>query len=141
MTARTYLAFDYGMSRMGVAVGQTVSGSATALSVLHIKNGKPQPKQLDKLMKDWAPDGFILGMPDAPQAEHDMNIARRVKSFADYLRRRYSKPCFFIDERLSSRIAEAHYADGVQEDLIHSLVAQTLLNDWLRRHSARQNGE
>ena len=134
MIAKTYLAFDYGISRMGVAVGQTVTEAATPLGILHTKNGRPQSRQLDRLVRDWTPDGFVLGMPDVPSAPHHTNIARRVRSFASYLNRRYGKPYFFIDERFTSRIAEIQYKGEVRQDFRHSLVAQILLNDWLRQH-------
>ncbi len=104
MTANTYLAFDYGIRRMGVAVGQTVSRSATALSILLVKNGRPHSEQLDRLVEDWQPAGFVLGLPAEPETQGPINIAKRVRSFASYLTRRYHKPCFFIDERLSSRV-------------------------------------
>lgn len=136
MTAKTYLAFDYGISRMGVAVGQTVSLSATALEILAAKGGKPQPEQLDRLVKDWRPAGFVLGLPAEPKANGRINIAKRVRSFAAYLTRRYHKPCFFIDERLSSRVVR----DKGYKGYIDSLVAQALLNDWLAQSARQEEG-
>jgi len=141
MTAKTYLAFDYGIRKMGVAVGQTVSRSATALSILMVKNGRPQSEQLDRLVEDWHPAGFVLGLPAEPETKGPINIAKRVRSFAAYLTRRYHKPCFFIDERLSSRVIkdkeygkkyrESKGHKGYHKAYIDSLVAQALLNDWL----------
>ena len=131
MTAagRTFLAFDYGTRRMGIAVGQSITGSATPLKLLAMKNGRPQPAQLDKLVGEWSPAGFVLGMPAGPQAPTNVNIARRVKSFAGYLRRRYRKPCFFVDERLSSRVIAARHTNTNQA--VDSEVAQALLGAWL----------
>lgn len=142
MAAKTYLAFDYGIRRIGVAVGQTISQSATALSILMVKNGRPQSEQLDRLVEDWHPAGFVLGLPAEPKTQGPINIARRVRSFAAYLTRRYHKPCFFIDERLSSRVIKDREYGGHRENRenrenkshkghIDSLVAQALLNDWL----------
>ena len=111
---------------MGVAVGQKITGSASPLAILTMKNGKPQPQQLNKLVDEWVPDGFVLGMPAEPCEPTDVNIVKRVKSFAGYLQRRYQKPCFFVDERLSTRVIKERY----KKRFVDSEVAQALLGAW-----------
>ena len=100
----TILAFDYGQRRIGVAVGQTVTGSASPLGV--VANGEKGPDQhrIDALIREWRPGVLVVGLPLlADGTEGD--IARKVREFADELGR-YGLPVTTCDERLSSQQAE-----------------------------------
>ena len=137
MTEETFLAFDYGTHRMGVAVGQSITRSSTSLKLLAMKNGKPQPQALDNLVQEWSPAGFVLGMPAMPSAPTDVNIVKRVKSFAGFLQRRYEKPCFFVDERLSSSAMKTRPLN--KGESLDSKVAQALLATWFaERYDGRK---
>ena len=145
-----FLAFDYGTVHTGVAVGQSVTGTAMPLAPLGMKNNKADKTQLDSLITEWQPTGFVLGMPALPDGDHCRNIAKRVCSFARYLDRHYSRSCYFVDERLSSRSLEdtcleermrgdprvRSIADKTAAD---SRVAQALLCAWLQNAFPREN--
>ena len=62
-THNTYLGFDFGMKRIGVAVGQTVTKTAKALFTLAAKNGTPDWQIIEALTKEWQTDGFVGGIP------------------------------------------------------------------------------
>ena len=74
--------------------------------------------------------------PRASQAAVPVNLAKRIKSFAEFLNRKFSKPCYFIDERLSSRAAQSDLKQAgvarpkIRENL-DSVVAGELLREWL----------
>ncbi len=138
-----FLAFDYGTVRTGVAVGQSVTGTAMPLAPLGMKNNKADKTQLDSLIAEWQPTGFVLGMPALPDGDHCINIAKRVRSFAGYLNRHYSRSCYFVDERLSSRSLEDTCSEArlpgeprvraaADQAAADSRVAQALLCAWLQ---------
>ena len=57
---RTFLAFDYGLKRIGVAVGQELTGTATALTVIRASEGKPDWDAITKLIEQWKPDELVV---------------------------------------------------------------------------------
>lgn len=155
---RTYLAFDYGTVRTGVAVGQTLTHTATPLPALMMANGRVAEDDLDALINAWQPKGFIIGLPATPSADArssdpsrlhpevrdpggGVNIARRVRAFAAYLGRRYGLVCHFVDERLTTRtVLDERRAlrdqgkDRQDGAAVDSRVAEMLLCEWMRQH-------
>ena len=142
-----YLAFDYGTQKTGLAVGSSVASNLTQpqpLPPLKMKNGRADEAQLQKVINEWRPDAFLLGLPQEPDfaatesesSSSPVNLAKRIKSFAEFLNRKFSKPCYFIDERLSSRAAQSDLKQaGVARPKIKknldSVVAGELLREWL----------
>ncbi|KKK61015.1 hypothetical protein LCGC14_3018540, partial [marine sediment metagenome] len=59
----TLLAFDFGTRQIGVAVGQTLSGSANPLTVLKARDGIPDWTQIASLLEEWKPDRLLVGLP------------------------------------------------------------------------------
>lgn len=99
--ANRYLCFDYGLSYIGVAIGQTVTGSASPLKPLKAKDGIPNWDQIKQLVDEWQPDGFLVGRPlnmDGTESE----MSKRANKFANRLHGRFGPPAFLQDERLSS---------------------------------------
>ncbi len=104
--AVSVLAFDFGLRRIGVAAGQSITGSAAPLAAVSAQDGSPNWAALDRLVKEWAPDRLVVGLPyNMDGSEQD--ITRRARRFAEELGRRYAQPVHTVDERLSSREAEA----------------------------------
>ena len=58
----TYLGFDYGHKRIGIAVGQTISKSASVLEIVPV-NKNAQWQRITQLIQEWRPVGIIIGMP------------------------------------------------------------------------------
>lgn len=95
------MAFDFGIQRMGVAIGQRLTATAQELSPLKAKDGVPNWQQLESIIKEWQPDAFVVGLPlNMDGSESDMS--RRALKFARRLEGRFGKPSFTHDERLSS---------------------------------------
>jgi putative Holliday junction resolvase len=109
-TAETCLGFDYGTVRIGVAVGQTLTGTATALVTLNNVNGKPDWDAITALIEEWRPTTLVVGLPlnDDGSAHNTSKAAQR---FGNQLHGRYNLPVFTMDERLSSVEAERMLAD------------------------------
>ena len=100
----TLLAFDYGKRRIGVAVGQTVTGSASPLGVVMNGDGGPDHEHIKRLIGEWQPGRLIVGLPlNADGSEGE--IVAPVRAFAAELER-YALPVELCDEHLSSREAE-----------------------------------
>ena len=121
------LAFDYGTQRIGVAFGQSVSGTATALPILPARDGIPDWSQVEKLIHTWHPDVLVVGMPynmDGSESE----LLHRARKFANRLHGRFHLPCYGIDERLSSHAAKELL--GIGEEPIDSVAAQLILESW-----------
>lgn len=135
MKAATYLGFDYGTRRIGIAVGNTVSGSATALDTIRVKNGQPDWEHITRLVTEWQPDALIVGWP-IQMDESDNPVTPKARRFGNQLNGRYQLPVYHIDERLStymalSEIREAGYNGRRSCDLVDSYAAREILQTFL----------
>lgn len=102
----TVLAFDYGLRRIGVAVGQAVTGSATALATLDNGPDGADWAGIAKLVGEWRPQRLIVGMPLRADGSPG-DIAASVERFCAELAR-FHLPVDTVDERHSSQEAAAH---------------------------------
>ena len=140
MTAdRTFLAFDYGERRIGVAVGQSVTGTASALSTVSVRDGEPDWVSIDGIVAAWKPDGLVVGEPlhmdGRPQP-----MTRRARRFRHALGRRFGLPVHTADERLTTVEARAELAErgafrgsGARRrhEIDHPVAARIILESWL----------
>lgn len=100
--ALTVMAFDYGSRRIGVAVGQTVSRTATPLTVLAVREGgQPRWDAVQHLIDEWRPDRLVVGMPDTADGSAS-SLQEPIERFANQLRGRTALPLDFVTEHLSS---------------------------------------
>lgn len=132
------MAFDFGMRRIGVAVGQTTTRTATALRTV-INGTEPDWSTLDRLVKEWRPAVLLVGLPlDLAGEETDMSRAAR--RFGSTVGERYGLPVAYADERLTSRAAESRFAElraagGLRRkhaDQLDAISAQIILENWLQ---------
>jgi putative Holliday junction resolvase len=136
---RTLLGFDFGTRRIGVAVGQELTRTATALVTLTSRDGGPDWAAISRLIEEWQPAALVVGLPlnlDGSESESS-RLARR---FGNRLAGRYNLPVFTADERLSSSEAEALLADQGRFDKadIDKLAAQLILQGWLEANNGNQ---
>ena len=102
---QTFLAFDFGLKRTGVATGNVLTRTATPQATIAAEGGA-RLKAIDLRIKEWQPDALVVGIPFHPDgASHD-NTARAQK-FARQLRGRYGLQVFEVDERYSTTEALA----------------------------------
>jgi putative Holliday junction resolvase len=108
---QTFLAFDFGAVRVGVATGNGLTHSATPLSTLK-ETGDARFAAIARLIDEWQPDALVVGVPLHPDgAPHDNT--RRAQRFARQLHGRFKLPVLEVDERFTSVEAEASGATDV----------------------------
>lgn len=129
------LGLDFGSKRIGVAVGQMVTQTATALSVIKAEQGKPAWEDLDKIIKEWQPAALVVGLPLNMDGTTQA-ITKQAKNFAKALQEHYNLPVYFADERLSTREArERIFEEGGYRALtsqpVDGMAAKIILTEWL----------
>ncbi len=138
--ARTVLSFDYGLRRIGVAVGNTLTGTAEALATIAAHDGEPDWRAIDRCVADWRPDAIVAGVP-YNMAGRDAGLAAAALRFADVLVGRYGIEVYRVDERLTSREAEDDLRERrrsgaktrrVRRGDVDREAARLLLLQWLR---------
>jgi len=135
------LAFDYGTQRIGVAFGQSISGTAQAVTVLKANDGIPNWDEIGALIEQWRPDIFVVGLPYNMDGS-DSDLLRRATKFANRLNGRFNLPSYGMDERLTSREARSQVAEAndhalkgtkkraADDQAIDHIAAQIILENW-----------
>lgn len=130
------MAFDYGIKNIGVAYGQTLTGTANELKPLSARDGVPSWDQLQQLLREWQPQHLVVGLPLNMDGS-DSDLCARARKFANRLNGRFGLPVTLYDERLSTRMAKeeaqerghhGHYASAP----IDSIAARLILESWFR---------
>jgi len=138
----TLLAFDFGHRRIGVAVGQTLTGSANALTVVSMA-AKPDWQNITGIIDEWGPVGLVVGLPLAADGG-DTDMSEDARRFGRRLEGRYGIPVFYEDERLTSFAAEERFVDArarggmrrKEAALKDAMAAQIILENWLQSQSS-----
>ncbi len=122
---QTFLAFDFGLKRTGVASGNRLTRTATPQATIKAE-GDARFVQIAARLKEWQPDALVVGIPTHPDgAAHD-NTARALK-FARQLRGRFNKVVYEVDERYST--TEAHSLGAKDADAASACI---ILEQFLR---------
>ncbi|MCZ8257955.1 MAG: Holliday junction resolvase RuvX [Polaromonas sp.] len=102
----TFLAFDFGLKRTGVATGNVLTRTATPQPTIAAEGSDARLKAVDARIKEWQPDALVVGVPFHPDgASHDNTL--RAQKFARQLRGRFGLQVFEVDERYSTTEALA----------------------------------
>jgi putative Holliday junction resolvase len=121
----SFLAFDFGLKRTGVAVGNRLTRSATPQATIRAEGDARWPL-VEARVKEWQPDALVVGVPYHPDgAAHDNT--RRAQRFARQLRGRLGLPVYEVDERYST--TEAHSQGARDAD---AAAAAIILEQFLR---------
>jgi putative Holliday junction resolvase len=127
VAAQSYLAFDYGLKRVGVATGNTFLRQAQPLRTIAAE-GDARFAQIGGLIDEWRPNALVVGVPFHPDgAEHENTL--RARRFARQLQGRFKLPVHEVDERYST--TEAH-ADGARD--LDAASAAILLQQFFNEH-------
>ena len=122
---QSFLAFDYGLKRTGVAVGTRMLRSATPQGTIRAE-GDARFAQVAERIREWQPDALVVGVPLHPDGAAHENTARALK-FARQLRGRFGLPVFEVDERYST--TEALSAGAADADAASACI---ILEQFLR---------
>ena len=130
---RTLLGFDYGHRRIGVAVGQVLTRSATPLTTIVCHNHRPDWAAISRLIEEWKPDALVVGIPYHMDGS-TQPTTQAAQRFCRQLRGRYKLHVYAAEERLSSYVVESKLAGGAGANTdIDALAAQVILQDWLQQ--------
>jgi putative Holliday junction resolvase len=136
------LAFDYGARRIGLAVGQTLTGSASPVGVIPVAQA-PDWDALGRAVRDWSPTRLLVGLPYNMDGTETV-LTGVCRGFARELERRYGLPVEFVDERLTSSAAEADLREvrrsgartrRVRREDVDANAARLILETWMRAHA------
>ena len=127
---------------MGLAVGQTVTGTASAIPVIKAINGEPDWNEFEKIVNQWRPNAFVIGMPfNMDGSENTMTVM--ALQFLAKLKERFGKPCHTMDERLSTRAAKEISRENAEragrkfndKAIVDSFAAQLILESWFAENA------
>lgn len=138
MPEDVFLGFDFGFKRIGVAVGQKLTGGASPLSTLPAKLGIPDWDEIQALIQQWRPAALIVGLPTCID-ERELYTTAAARHFAEQLHMHFSLPVHYVDERLTTVEArERLYAKGgyrkIKKTQVDGLAACIILEQWLHEH-------
>jgi putative Holliday junction resolvase len=127
----TFLGFDYGTKKIGVAVGQAVTGTATPLATLGAVNQKPDWDRIAALVDEWRPEALVVGHP-FEMTDREAEVADRAKRFARQLHGRFHLPVHLVDERLTTREAWSRLGRAAHRDprKVDAVAACLILETW-----------
>lgn len=128
-TQASFLAFDYGLKRTGVAVGNRLMRSATPQPTIRAE-GEARWAPVAARIAEWRPDALVVGVPFHPDGAAHENTARALK-FARQLRARFRLPVYEVDERYSTTEAHAAGARGADAN-VDGVAAAIILEQFLR---------
>lgn len=144
MIGKTVIAFDYGINQIGLAVGQTLTGSANGIDVLRARDGQPNWDQVQSVIETWRPSLLLVGLPlNMDGTESD--FCGRARKFGRRLHGRFGLETLMVDERLSTREAKSRDRErsgktrqSYRQDPIDNIAAQIILESWLSDPNASQ---
>jgi putative Holliday junction resolvase len=136
MLSSVYLGFDFGYKRIGVAVGQQLTCSASPLSTLKASTGIPDWEKVGQVIAQWAPQALIVGIPTCIDGS-ELYTTSAARRFAQELHKRFSLPVHLVDERFSTVEAREYlYAQGgfrkIKQSEVDSIAACVILEQWLK---------
>lgn len=130
-----YIGFDFGYKRIGVAVGQYLTNSASPLDTIQAVRGVPKWADVENIISQWRPKALIVGLPTNID-DSNQYTTKAARLFANRLEERFSLPVHLVDERLSTVEARSQlFEDGgyrkIKKTQIDSVAACIILEQWL----------
>ncbi len=140
LSCRLALGFDFGRVRIGVAVGEGVTGSARPLRTLPVRGQRPDWDAISRLIAEWQPDLLVVGVPR--HADDTANATTEAAlRFSRQLHDRFHLPVATIDERLSSWEAEQRQLEASSaghrrggDATLDAEAAAVILESWFNQH-------
>jgi len=134
-----YMAFDYGERRTGVALGQSITGSARPITTILNTGKQVNWQEISHLIKEWGPNKLIVGMPE--EREENKKLRRKITAFCKELTHQHHLPVIIHDESLSSDEAYYHLKNKrgsvkgkIDKTQIDQYAAAILLESWMNTH-------
>ena len=124
------LGFDYGLARIGVAVGDVQTRTAQPLTTLRCRDGRPEWRRLEELCATWLPCCIVVGEPDQRSPPQ---LLRRLQGFVSGLRRRLDVPVHTASEAYTSHEAYALLKQrrrAIRKEEIDKTAAALIVEGW-----------
>lgn len=137
------MGFDFGAARIGVAIGETLTGLAHPLTMIPSEPIARRFEQIGALLAEWQPYQIIVGLPTSLDGSaHEMT--QRCRRFGNQLHGRFNLPVDWVDERLSSmeaeqRLQQAGHSARDSKTHVDAVAAQILLQQWLDHHKQQKS--
>ncbi len=130
----TVLGFDFGLKRIGVASGQSITGTASPLPEISARDGVPDWNAVGALISEWSPDLVLVGEPSNMDGT-DSDMARRARKFANRIHGRFGVPIAMVDERLTSfeakqLVKERYGHQDFGRYAVDSIAASLIIEHW-----------
>ena len=131
------LGFDFGLRRIGVAVGQTVTKTGSPLATVKAKEGVPDWEVIAKLLNEWKPDLVLVGEPCNMDGS-DSQMTQRARKFGNRIQGRFGMKVVMVDERLTSfeakgQVTERYGPQDFGEFAVDSMAAVLIVEQWLQQ--------
>ena len=124
------MAFDFGMRKIGVAVGQPITATATPVTIITATDGIPDWRIIEQLIDEWQPVLLVIGLP-LNMDNSESNMSRLARKFARKLNGRFNIAFEMMDERLTS--FEVRSAGKDASSPFDHLSAQLILESYFRK--------
>ena len=137
----TFIAFDFGMTKMGVAIGQNITNTASPLDPIIMRNGNPDWSHLEQILKEYNPTTIVLGKPKVTSKSSEA-LMKKIKMFKTSLERDLNQEVEWASEHLTSEDAKEKLKLQRQEGIlsrkimkgqIDSMAATIFLQDWMNQ--------
>ena len=140
----TVIAFDFGLKRTGVAVGNTLTGSATPESTLIAKDEQPDWQGISKLIEDWRPSQIVVGLPIELDGTENP-LKKRIDRFCNQLNGRYNLPVDQENEQFTSleaadrlkQLRQSGRKKKVKKEEVDKIAASIILESWMLNNGYR----
>jgi putative Holliday junction resolvase len=124
---QTILGFDFGLKRIGVAIGNTLIRQAQPLTIISAATNDGKFAAIEALIKEWQPGLCVVGLPSHPDGtEHEMTV--RCRRFANQLHGRFGVETTLVDERYSSAVVSQRRGDVIDAEAA-AIILQQYFND------------
>lgn len=138
----TVMGFDYGKTRIGVAIMNTLTGIPTPQSTINARDGAPDWTAISRCLNEWKPTRLVVGMPRKLDGS-DSAMQEPIERFIRQLAGRYNLPVDVVSEQLSSREAEQRLKQArqagrkrkIRKDEIDQVAATIILESWMQEYA------
>lgn len=128
------IGFDFGLRRIGVAVGQTLTQTASPQTIVQSRDGVPDWEHITRLFEQWQPVAIVVGLPMHLDGS-EQPLTQSARKFGQRLSGRYHRPVYFIEEQLSSIEAQQRQTGRKKHTKAANIddhAAQIILENWLQ---------
>lgn len=129
------LGFDFGLSKIGLAIGQMVTQTASPLAIVKAVRGVPQWQQIQTVIDEWGVDALVVGLPLNMDGT-EQSMTHKARQFGEALKKQFDLPVYFCDERLTTVAARdemhAHIKGKARFENPDSISAQLIVESWMK---------